>query len=278
LKSFEVLISDTLRSPEHAANRYREEASAFHSPGDCVRLGRFSIEMMRQVPWESWQQWHHVRCCFFSNEPVQFAEALDRVAAWQSRGGLPVAVEITAELISIQQRDPYMNTGVSPSIALPGEMLRMMYAMAIMRLVNGVVDQNARRNTASVANRAEDAGLPRAFVDIRHETSHNELPSLPLVRHASKQALEWLQRNYWVEQDLLLPNTQGTLKTKLLEHAQVVFEILVTQQKLLSKETKGQENKQQRLALKRALKGMPCVNLKTQFISKVPVVCYLCLC
>lgn len=71
------------------------------------------------------------------------------------------------------------------------------------------------------------------------------------------QALEWLQRNYWVEQDLLLPNTQGTLKTKLLEHAQVVFEILVTQQKLLSKETKGHENKQQRLALKRALKGKP---------------------
>lgn len=109
--------------------------------------------------------------------------------------------------------------------------------------MNGVVDQNARRNTASVANRAEDAGLPRAFVDIRHgshqipfirvlqetqqvlcsfdylrsplrvsvsfaseglgsfvtntyflsrfstETSHNELPSLPLVRHASKQVL-----------------------------------------------------------------------------------------
>ncbi|KAG0629372.1 hypothetical protein M758_1G098300 [Ceratodon purpureus] len=212
--------------------------------------------MNRQVPWESWQQWHHVRYCFFSNVPAQIAQALDRVAAWQSRGGLPVAVEITAELISVQQRDPYMNTEVSPGVALPGEMLRMMYAMAIMRLVNGVVDQSVRRNSSSVANRAEDAHLPRAFVDIRHETSHNELPSLPLVRHASKQALAWLLRNYWEEQELLLPNTQGTLKTRLLEHAQVIFEILVTQQKLLSKETKGQDYKQQRLTLKRALKGI----------------------
>ena len=36
--------------------------------------------MMRQVPWESWQQWHHVRCCFFSNSPAQISEALDRVS------------------------------------------------------------------------------------------------------------------------------------------------------------------------------------------------------
>lgn len=36
--------------------------------------------MMRQVPWESWQQWHHVRCCFFSNSPQQIVEALDRVS------------------------------------------------------------------------------------------------------------------------------------------------------------------------------------------------------
>jgi len=37
-----------------------------------------------------------------------------------------------------------------------------------VRLVNGVVDQSVRRHTSSVANRAEDARLPRAFVDIRH--------------------------------------------------------------------------------------------------------------
>lgn len=34
--------------------------------------------------------------------------------------------------------------------------------------MNGVVDQSQKRNTSSVAERAEFAGLPRLLVDIRH--------------------------------------------------------------------------------------------------------------
>lgn len=34
--------------------------------------------------------------------------------------------------------------------------------------MNGVVDQAVKRNTTSVANRAEAVSLPRSFVDIRH--------------------------------------------------------------------------------------------------------------
>jgi hypothetical protein len=34
--------------------------------------------------------------------------------------------------------------------------------------VNGVVDQSQKRNTTSVASRAEAAELPRVLVDIRH--------------------------------------------------------------------------------------------------------------
>jgi ribosomal biogenesis protein LAS1 len=124
---------------------------------------------MRQVPWESWQQWHHTRRCLFSSDSALVAKALDRITAWQCRGRVPVAVEITGELISIHQRDPQFTAGLPETAAiLPGEMLRMMYAMAIMRLVNGVVDQSQKRNTTSVALRAEAAELPRVLVDIRH--------------------------------------------------------------------------------------------------------------
>ncbi|XP_073387484.1 uncharacterized protein [Physcomitrium patens] len=180
----------------------------------------------------------------------------EMVLAWQSRGVLPMAVEITSELISIQQRDSRMNTDLPPNVAVPAEMLRMMYSMAIVRFVNGVVDQSVRRITPSGTSKAEEVRLPRIFLDIRHETSHNELPSLPLVRRASKQALAWLQKYYWEDQEQLLPDTQDSLKTKLIEHAQVIYEILVTQQRLLSKEPKGQEYNLQRWTLKRALKGM----------------------
>lgn len=125
---------------------------------------------MRQVPWESWQQWHHVGCDLFSFSSSRVSEALDRISAWQSRGQLPVAVEITAELISIHRQDPHITAGLPQGAGLSGEMLRMMYAMAIQRLVNGVVDQSQKRNTTSVASRAEDSQLPRLLVDIRHGT------------------------------------------------------------------------------------------------------------
>ena len=41
------------------------------------------------------------------------------------------------------------------------------------------------------------AGLPRALVDLRHEATHNDLPSLPLLRVAAGAALEWLRATYW---------------------------------------------------------------------------------
>ena len=43
-------------------------------------------------------------------------------------------------------------------------------------------------------------GLPRILVDVRHEASHNELPSLPLLRLAADSALTWLAHSYWQAQ------------------------------------------------------------------------------
>ena len=44
------------------------------------------------------------------------------------------------------------------------------------------------------------AGLPQVLVDLRHEATHNELPSLPLLRLAACQALVWLRACYWQPQ------------------------------------------------------------------------------
>lgn len=38
------------------------------------------------------------------------------------------------------------------------------------------------------------------LVDLRHEATHNELPSLPLLRVAACQALAWLRASYWQAQ------------------------------------------------------------------------------
>ncbi len=43
-------------------------------------------------------------------------------------------------------------------------------------------------------------GIPRILVDVRHDASHNELPSLALLRLASTAAVSWLSSAYWQRQ------------------------------------------------------------------------------
>lgn len=88
-------------------------------------------------------------------------------------------------------------------------MLRSQYALAIVRLVNGVVDSLQKGKTAnSVARLAFEAGLPRILVDLRHETTHNELPSLTALRLGAKQALTWLEERYWSGQAANLASSE----------------------------------------------------------------------
>ena len=62
------------------------------------------------------------------------------------------------------------------------------------------------------------AGLPRILVDVRHEASHNELPSLALLRMAAASALTWLKKSYWKQQskhvDLRLTQILQLLKVR----------------------------------------------------------------
>lgn len=69
-------------------------------------------------------------------------------------------------------------------------------------------------------------GLPRLLVDIRHEASHNDLPSLSLLRLAAAEALQWLQAAYWQrQQDHLSQQQQRVvrlLKVSLQEGSKIV--------------------------------------------------------
>lgn len=172
----------------------------------------------RLVPWESWQLWNEVRKAIFSPLSDRVSAALNKIAAWRARSSLPVAVEVTWDLISIQRADPYFSGNSCSERTVTNEMLCLMYAMAIMRLINGVVDQ-CKRQSSSVADRADAAGLPRMLVDIRHEVAHQELPSLSYLRVASKEALEWLKVHYWEAQNLILDNAHKHLQDKLQAYA-----------------------------------------------------------
>jgi len=48
-----------------------------------------------------------------------------------------------------------------------------------------------------MAHLAQSLNLPPCFVEIRHAATHQELPSLAILRDMSQRALEWLRDNFW---------------------------------------------------------------------------------
>ena len=81
----------------------------------------------------------------------------------------------------------------------------LMYAMAITRLVNGIVDPMQQASRAlSVKRLAQSVGMPTVLVELRHECTHNRMPSLDrALRAAADEALLWLHGHYWLPQQAL---------------------------------------------------------------------------
>ncbi|CAI9263916.1 unnamed protein product [Lactuca saligna] len=178
------------------------------------------------VPWISWDDWSFVRESLFSSSPASIDLALRRISAWRSRGCLPIIIEVTASIVEIQQKDSYFRDGLPESDLLADDMLTMLYCMTMIRLVNGIVEKTRKKNEVSIGEAADVIGIPRMLIDIRHECSHRDLPSLRLVRLASTKALDWLKAYYWEPQKMAIPypNDRNTnfgkeIKSKIRELA-----------------------------------------------------------
>ncbi|CAM0883169.1 unnamed protein product [Alopecurus aequalis] len=165
------------------------------------------------VPWSSWAEWRFIRDAIFSPYPDHDA-ALRRIAAWRSRGCLPTPVEVTASLFEIRLRDPFFRDGVADKLE-SDEMLALLYMMAIVRLVNGFLESPHKKTRHSLSDLAETVGIPRILVDIRHESSHRDMPSLRLLHLAAIKAFDWLKCNYWDSQTKAIPDARLELSTVL---------------------------------------------------------------
>lgn len=64
--------------------------------------------------------------------------------------------------------------------------------------VTGLLDsQQESKYKVSMYVMAQQIGLPALFVDLRHESTHGDMPSLTNLRGAAKRALRWLWDDYW---------------------------------------------------------------------------------
>jgi len=169
---------------------------------DYVHSGRKSFTV-----WLDWHEWLALRSDLFpetnEHDNIDFIRrrALARIAAWRARGDLPIAIDVTAQLLEIFMHDtPY---GAAPgSMYRSHEELSLLYAATLIRCVNGLVDASQKGAYAmSVSSLALRIGIPLWIVDIRHESAHTKLPSLPTLRLASRTMLTWLENRYWQPQE-----------------------------------------------------------------------------
>lgn len=65
-----------------------------------------------------------------------------------------------------------------------------------------MVDSRLHGLKRTMFQRAMDLELPASFVELRHEATHRELPSLVVLRGATQRSLEWLWDYYWAHIDL----------------------------------------------------------------------------
>ena len=99
---------------------------------------------------------------------------------------LPHALESLLSILVAIRQDNASDVGLSSSLSL-----RQSYATALIRLVNGLVDPLQSGTYArSILSIAAQIGLPAWLVELRHAATHEDLPSLELLRDGAKEVSE----------------------------------------------------------------------------------------
>ncbi|KAI0651506.1 Las1-domain-containing protein [Trametes meyenii] len=163
------------------------------------------MRLPRRVPWQDLSELEQVCGWIYADENDLDAKrlAVNRLAAWKAAVPLPHALESAHALLSVILQD---GNSASSSSYLS---LRMSYASAIIRLVNGLVDPlQLGAYARSINSIAQQLGLPAWFVELRHAATHEDLPSLEVLRDASREAMSWLLHNYFLP--TLNPSTPST--------------------------------------------------------------------
>ncbi|KZV95642.1 Las1-domain-containing protein [Exidia glandulosa HHB12029] len=150
------------------------------------------MKLPRRVPWASKAELEQLCTWIYSDESPHDAKrrALHRLAAWRVATPLPHALDSVLSLLAAELGD---EAGASAML------VRQSYASAIVRFVNGMVDPlQFGAYARSIAGIAAQIGLPAWLVELRHAATHEDLPSLDILREASHEALTWILHNYFM--------------------------------------------------------------------------------
>ncbi|KJA29303.1 hypothetical protein HYPSUDRAFT_61328 [Hypholoma sublateritium FD-334 SS-4] len=153
------------------------------------------MRLPRRVPWASLAELEQLCACIYTDEADLAAKvaAIHRLAAWRAITALPHALDSVHALLAAIVQD----SAQPPAPAALA--VRHAYAAAVIRLVNGLVDPlQAGAFARPITAIAQQLGLPAWLVELRHAATHEDLPSLELLREAARQAMAWLLHNYFL--------------------------------------------------------------------------------
>ncbi|TDL28895.1 Las1-domain-containing protein [Rickenella mellea] len=160
------------------------------------------MKLSRRTPWANLAELDYVCNCIYADVSDLDAKqlAIDRLSAWSAITQLPHALEATLFLLTALVLDRTRGSGNLAGNAQVNVLpFRQAYASALIRLVNGLVDPlQIGAYARPIASIAAQIGLPAWLVDLRHAATHEDLPSLELLRTGAHDAMTWLLHNYFL--------------------------------------------------------------------------------
>jgi hypothetical protein len=184
----------------------------------------------RVVGWTSAREWLDVYDALFRPQSEtdslgsasSLCKAYSCIRLWQTRGKVPIAIDTTANFVNALLAETVYH--------YPLHTQSLLYSFAIVRSgcrsIKGGLTRYIGSSTGSATRsnqvrlRALSAALRKNFpfqvcsfalfglaseliaalVDIRHEVTHNIMPSISTLRLSARKALEWLKQEYWDSQ------------------------------------------------------------------------------
>lgn len=167
--------------------------------------------MPRVVPWKDDQEIDQLKQSLYGNEVAAQKRALAKLRAYQTRGPVPHWIESTGYCVESQLND------VDRKNDLTYTSIRLSYAMSLIRFVNGLLDPIQKSQyVIPLTVLARKIDLPRSFVELRHVSTHEGLPSLAVLRDMNSRALAWLWDHYWSKPLASIDNTHKKNEIKEL--------------------------------------------------------------
>ena len=148
-------------------------------------------------------------------------QAINIVNRWEERNRdleLPHSILATSSLTDAMLHDT--KPTVERAQHISDQALQSIYAMAFCRFVNGFVDRDVSKSSltalatstmtgedgdstgvsfgeSSMYALAAKIGLPVRFVEMRHQITHEKIPSIEELAELTEEALEWMYRRWW---------------------------------------------------------------------------------